>query len=413
MPDDDYLSAPAAAALLGVSLNTFYVYVGRHGIRSQPVAGSRERLYWRQDLLRLRTRRAARQDRAAEAGAARPPRGELRRESALTLITEQGPFYRGQSALELAEAGATLEDVAGILWDADAARVFATPAPDAPPQLAAMSALLQGLPWPDRAALALPLLELANPRAFDLTAPGMARTGGAVIRWLAAILTGDSAPAAGPVHRHVADRLGLGAANADLLRRLLVLSADHGFEPAAYAVRAVAANGVTPWRAVMTGLLVSVGRRSSLSRHEAAGRLLTEALDGPDATAPLLRCLRDGEVIPGFEPGVYGPADPRAEALLSALAAVAADERDYRRFLALIEAVREARSQGPSLLIVNQFLGRRLGLGPARWLFPLARAVGWIAHAIEQTAQGEAEHREGLYLGPLPKVSSRMRSMPA
>lgn len=408
MADDDYLTAPAAAALLGVSLNTFYVYVGRHGIRSQPVAGSRERLYWRGDLMRLRTRRAAREDKAMgrePAGVAnRPPRGDLRRESALTLITERGPYYRGQSAIELADAGAGLEEVAAILWDCPADEAFGAQVPAAPAQLPAMANLLQAMTWADRAALMLPMLELANPRGFDLTPAGMARTGGGVIRWLAAILLGQAAAATDPVHRLIGARLGLSEADTDLARRALVLSADHGFEPSAYAVRAVAANGVTPWRAVMTGLLVSVGRRSTLSRGEAAGRLLAEALEGPDPTAPLLRFLRDGETIPGFEVGVYGPVDPRAEALLAALEVTAADEDGFRRLMRLIAAAHEARGVRPSFLLINQFVARRLGLGPAHALFPLARAVGWIAHAIEQFSAGEAEHREGLYLGPLPKV---------
>ncbi len=337
-------------------------------------------------------------------GAGAPPRGDLRRESALTLITERGPFYRGQSALELADAGASLEDVAAILWDCAVDDAFGPLAPSAPPQLAAMTELLRTLSWADRAALMLPLLEAANPRAYDLTPGGMARTGGGVIRWLAAILLGAPTASAAPVHRVIADRLRLSEADADLARRVLVLSADHGFEPSAYAVRAVAANGVTPWRAVMTGLLVSVGRRSTLGRSEAATRLLAEALDGPDPAAPLLRFLQGGEPIPGFEAGVYGAVDPRAEHLLGVLARMAGDEEPFRRLMRLIAVAHEARGVRPSFLLINQFSCRRLGLTPGHALFPLSRAVGWIAHAIEQFSAGEAEHREGLYLGPLPKV---------
>lgn len=368
----------------------------------------RERLYWRQDLLRLRTRRTGKQGVDGDGQVARPPRGELRRESALTLLTERGPFYRGESAIELAET-ASLEQVAALLWGCDEAEAFGPDLPVAPRALTEMASHLEGLPWSDRAALALPLLELANPRAFDLSRAGMARTGGGAVRWLAALLLGAAAPSAEPVHRFVARQLGLGETGSDLARRMLVLAADHGFEPGAYAVRAVAANGVTPWRAVMAGLLMGVGRRSVLNRHEAAGRLLAEALDGPDATAPVLRALRDGEAIPGFEPSVYGPADPRAEALLATLAATIADDPAFRRLMRTIEMAREARGAHPSFSLVSLFVSRRLGLDPARSLFPLARAVGWIAHAIEQFGEGEAEHREGLYSGPLPKVPTNRK----
>lgn len=406
MTEEDYVTARAAAALLGVSVNTFYVYVGRHRIRSQPIIGSRERLYWRQDLLRLRTRRSAKLGKTGETPPGLAPRDELRRESALTLLTERGPFYRGESAIELART-ASLEQVAAILWNCDEATAFGPDTPSAPPSQSAMSHLLEGLAWADRAALLLPMLERADPRSFDLSAAGMARTGGGIVRWLAAILLGAEAPSTDPVHLYVARQLGLDETGADLVRRLLVLSADHGFEPGAYAVRAVAANGVTPWRSVMTGLLVSVGRRSMLSRHEAADRLLAEVLDGPDSTSPVLRFLRDGEAIPGFEASLYGPADPRAEAVLETLAAVGADDPAFRRLTQVIEVARDARGAHPSFMLVSRFVGRRLGLSAAQSLFPLGRAVGWIAHAIEQLERGEAEHREGLYSGPLPKAAAK------
>ena len=85
--DDEFLSAQEAAALLGVSVPTLYVYVGRKGLRSQRISGSRARRYWRADVEALRSK-----------GSPQPsaPRGPPR-ESAITLITDKGPFYRGVS----------------------------------------------------------------------------------------------------------------------------------------------------------------------------------------------------------------------------------------------------------------------------------------------------------------------------
>jgi citrate synthase len=122
-----------------VSVTTLYVYVGRKGLRSQPVPGSRERRYWKPDILRLK-----RGERAAQQQSA----GDLRRESALTLITERGPFYRGQSALDLAET-ASLEEVAALLRNGEAVPGFGSniyPAgdPRAAALLAACSNLFHG-----------------------------------------------------------------------------------------------------------------------------------------------------------------------------------------------------------------------------------------------------------------------------
>lgn len=398
----DYLPAREAAEMLGVSLNTFYVYVGRHEIRSQPIAGSRERLYWRQDLMRLSRRRKSR-GKAPDVSAIAPSRRTVTRESGLTLRTEDGLFYRGQSVIELSKT-ASLERVAAILWNCREEDAFGSDLPAEPPSYLANTQLLQHVSHLDRAAFLLATLEAANPRSFDLSGVALVRTGGGVVRWLATGLLAADTPSEEPIHLYVARMLKLNDSDTDLARRLMVLSADHGFERAAIAVRAVAANGVTLWRSVMTGLLVMTGRRSSLGRYEAVQRLLTEILDGPDASAPILRRLRDGEPLAGFSPAVPVPIDPRAAAMLTTLDERLSDDPSYRRLSQAMEMVRDTRNAQPTFSLVSMFVNNRLGLDYQWPLFPLARAVGWIAHAIEQYSMGEAEQVEGLYSGPLPPV---------
>jgi helix-turn-helix protein len=48
---DEYLSAADAMKFLGVSAQTLYAYVSRKGIRSRPIPGSRQRRYWKSDLV--------------------------------------------------------------------------------------------------------------------------------------------------------------------------------------------------------------------------------------------------------------------------------------------------------------------------------------------------------------------------
>jgi citrate synthase len=106
MQDDLYVSAEAAAEMLGVNLSTLYAYVSRKKIRSQPVPGSRRNRYWKADIERVVG--------GGEAPAVERP-GGLRRETDITLITEQGPHYRGESAVRLSETR-SVEDVAALLW---------------------------------------------------------------------------------------------------------------------------------------------------------------------------------------------------------------------------------------------------------------------------------------------------------
>src|ERR1700738_1981591 len=125
MQDDLYVSAEAAAEMLGVNLPTLYAYVSRKKIRSQSVPGTRRNRYWRADIERVAA--------GGEAPAAERP-GGLRRETDITLITEQGPHYRGESAVRLSESR-SVEDIAAFLWQPEQSAVFPRVLPHAPAQL--------------------------------------------------------------------------------------------------------------------------------------------------------------------------------------------------------------------------------------------------------------------------------------
>ena len=187
------------------------------------------------------------------------------------------------------------------------------------------------------------------------------------------------------------------------------LWADHGFEPGAIAVRAVASVGVTPWRAVITGLSVSNGRHGRLAGHDATHRFLREIAENPDPLQPVIQRLRDGEPLPGFDAPIYRhgepiyrSGDPRARALLRYCDEALAEEQGYLRLKKALTMVREVRNLEPNNALVYLFLSQRLGLNPHSTLFHLSRAAGWIGHAIEQHQAGEIQHRKGQYSGPLP-----------
>ena len=397
--DDRYYTAAEAAKALGVSIPTLYVYVGRKGIRSQAVPGSRQRRYWRPDIERLR-----------RVGRTPPPQGslDLPAHSELTLMTEDDVFYRGRSAIELAQH-ASFESVAALLWNADEAQLFSRQAPNTPVLFAPLDELMSEERDVDRATALFPVLEAADPRSYDLSSTGMARTGVDVLRWLATLTVRAKQPCCEPIHLFVARHLGRSVEEGELIRRMLVLWADHGFEPAAIAVRAVASVGVTPWRAVITGLSVSNGRHGRLAGHEATHRFLREIAENPDPLQPVIQRLRDGEPLPGFDAPIYRhgepiyrSGDPRARALLRYCDEALAEEQGYLRLKKALTMVREVRNLEPNNALVCLFLFQRLGLNPHSTLFHVSRAAGWIGHAIEQHQAGEIQHRKGQYSGPLP-----------
>jgi citrate synthase len=392
MPDHElYLSADEAAEALGISLSTLYAYVGRKGIRSQRVEGARQRRYWKADIEQLQGRKAGEIPRVVEA----PPTSEI------TLITERGPFYRGRSAVELSESF-TVEEVACLLWGMQPGEIRDT-APTQPPKVKAIQKLLADDRAVDRATALFPFLEAADPRAYDLSPAGMRRTGMDVLRWYAAILLKQDTPSSLPIHETIARVLKLSPEMSDLVRRLLILAADHGFETNAAAVRGVASTGVTPWRSVLTGLSITTGRRSRFGRMEGLLRLLDEIDAQADPTEPILRRLREGDALPGFGFALYPQGDPRARALLSRLAEIRVGDPGLAKLQTAIDMVREVKGLEPDFALATLYVGRLVGLDNRDSLFTLGRAVGWIAHSIEQYQEGESARRPSLYVGPLPQ----------
>lgn len=391
---DLYVTAATAAELLGVSIGTLYAYVGRKGIRSQALAGSRNRRYWRADIERV----------LQEGGkkfapdTAVPP-------SDITLVTERGGFYRGRDIVELS-ASATLEQVATLLWQVDTATLPRLVL-ERPAHFDGLLPFVQDITSTDQAMVLLPFLERADPRAYDLTQAGAARTGLDILRWYATLLAGTPKATMQPVHEVIGAALKLSPAWQDLVRRLLVLGADTGIDSITGAVRAAASIGVTPWRTVLTGLSLITGRWSKLGRAESLYRLLDEIAFDDDPRQAVLQRVREGEPVPGFSPVHYPNGDYRAAVLLTQMRHMAGGDADLARLQAAIDTAREVCQMGPNFALLNYYIGRRIGLPRNDSLFPLSRLVGWVAHSMEQYAIGEAQYgtaRRNLlqYAGPLP-----------
>lgn len=390
MVDDDYISAEEAAALLGVTIDTFYVYVTRKNLRSTGIPNSRKRRYWRADVEQLRGR------------GRKPPASptDLDGESSITLLTEDNLFYRGQSVRELVNRP-TFESVAALLWDVDADAVFGESLPAFPDTVKAVSHALAGESPMDQAIALFPLIERANPRSQDFSPAGMARTGGDVLRTFTALIAGHDRPDRRALHVSIAEAFGLTDRQAALLRRVMILAADHGLEPATFAVRAIASTGVSPWRAVSTGLTIAIGRKTRPVQFAAIGRLVKEIVETERPFEPITRRVQEGDAIAGFLPATSG-RDVRATVLLDLLEADYARDADFQRLMAAIGAARDIGGYEPSFALLGGFAGLKLGLRSREATFFLARAAGWIAHAIEQSLGGERERHEPHYRGPLP-----------
>ena len=103
-----------------------------------------------------------------------------------------------------------------------------------------------------------------------------------------------------------------------IVRRALVLLADHELNASAFAVRVVASTGASLGACLNAGLSALSGplHGGTTSRVE----ILFEEVDkAGDAAAVVETRLRRGDGVPGFEHPLYPDGDPRATALLPLL----------------------------------------------------------------------------------------------
>ncbi|MDP9014028.1 MAG: citrate synthase [Pseudomonadota bacterium] len=391
--DRNYLSAEQAAKALNVSLQTLYAYVSRKGVRSLPIPGTRKRRYWKSDIDRLLDKKLP---------APLTP-GPLKHESEITLLTGSDVFYRGQNAVELAEHS-SFESVAALLWGFKEEEVFGKAPPKMPTLVKQMDKLLAKESEINRATALFTLLEQANPKAYDLSPIGMARTGVDILRALAAITLRTTTVSTEPLHLFVARNRGLSPPLGDLVRRLLILSADHAFEPGTVAVRTVASTGVTPWRSLISGFSVTLGRRGR--SFEAMHRFVLEIVACSDPYAMVVGRIRDGEGLPGFDIGTvasfHTTGDPRVRAIFESCNTILTKDPAFARLKEVTAAVKEIKGVDPSFALMSVFVGWRIGLHHQDSLFHLGRAAGWVAHAIEQYQAGETYRQPETYQGALP-----------
>src|SRR5436190_136354 len=186
---------------------------------------------------------------------------------------------------------------------------------------------------------------------------------------------------------------------ADLIRRALVLLADHELNASTFTVRCAASTGLNLYDAMIAGLVALKG-----PKHGGAGVLAAQLLKtlANGEVAPVIReRVALGERFAGFGHGVYKHGDPRARALLEALARSGADRKLTHE---IPDRIAEATGEFVNIDYALAVLVHTLGLPPGHELvlFSMARTVGWIAHACEQLQHGRLIRPRARYVGPAP-----------
>lgn len=400
--DTDLLSARETCHLLGISQATLYAYVSRGLLESRPGPDHRSRLYLRQDVERLAQRK--RVGRGAARGAAQSlDRGLPVLETQISLIRPDGPYYRGRSAIEAVRAGATLEDIARLLWDCGEHDPFALEVDDNWPATVSMLASDERLPPLARTMAAIPLLALDVQHSFNSAPRVRHEIAATLLRHNAALLVAQP-PFAGPVHRLLAqswkpDDEGF----AELVRAALIVCADHELNVSAFAARVVASTGAHLHATVCSGLAALSGPRHGGATARAYA-LIADTCDAGSAHDFIASRWQRGDDLPGFGHAMYPHGDPRAAELLSRLRELHAGSPMLESLETIIAATEDVSGQQPNIDFMLAAICHANGLAatPALVMFAAGRLAGWLAHALEQQAQGRLIRPRARYTGAAP-----------
>lgn len=421
-----WLTAAEALQVLGVRPQTLYANVSRKKIRAKPdPKDTRRSLYHEVDVQKLARQHGGRR-KATVVAAGAIEWGDPVLSSALSTVVDGRLYYRGKDAVGLSESQ-TLEDVAALLWGAPGAidftqacrapsRYLSTVGASTPLQRAFLALGVRASTDPSSHGRALSVLQaeaagvLVTLAGAMLDAPIGARVSGRHVdrrsgagaarvrvgrhRRYVGGLRGPSGEGMGnvPLHVRVAASFGRPYA-ADLMRRTLVVMADHELNPSTFAARVAVSTGAPLSAGVLSGLATLSG---PLHGRAALGVLeLMASVERLGAERAVHDWLSQGRPIAGFGHPLYPAGDPRATALLQHLAL----PPTYAELSAVAEQVIGERPNIDFALAALTKVERLPAEAPLI-LMALGRCAGWLAHALEQVTSGHPIRPRARYVGP-------------
>lgn len=387
-----WISLEETCRLLGVRPQTVYAYASRGKLQVMPdAADTRRSLYRGDDVAALARRKQA--GRKHETLAANTLFGsEPSIPTALCAFLQGRPHYRGVDAVELART-ATLEEAARLLWGADEAVHFAAPR------------LRQAAGGRAGAFTRLATLAAAGHSTRGRLKPVLHEEGRCLIAELAHAF--GAQPGGQAPHRPLHERFALGWAKsarvAQLLRRAMVLLADHELTSSAFAARIAASTGASLPACLLAGLTTLSGPLHG----DASGRVqaVFSEVHRLGDEAVLDHYLSTGLPIAGFGHHLYPDGDPRAADLLAACE----PPKVIGRF---IEKVISATGLKPNIDVALAALvaHHKLPADAAFGLFATSRSVGLLAHSIEQLEVNQVIRPRGRYVGLVPGAATARRA---
>ncbi|WP_321846560.1 citrate synthase [Paraburkholderia bannensis] len=380
----NWITLTEAARQLGVQAQTVYAYASRGNIAVMPDPHDpRKSLYRADDVARLcRKKQVGRKREALAAGTIFGAEPCIY--SGITTFAKGRPYYRGRDTIRLADH-ATLEDVATLLWNAREPIVF--------PFEAADFVRHDETRGRQCAFTALAALAANGHSTLGRTDAALHVEAAQLVATIAQAFGARDDGAAMPVHERLARGWGQDSSGAELIRKAMVLVADHEITSSAFAARITASTGASLPGCLLTGLATFSGPLHG----DASGRVraVFDDVNRLGADHVVTHHLQSAIPVPGFGHHLYPDGDPRAEALLDVL-------EPPGELGAFIARVVKLTGLKPTIDVALAVLAAQLNLprDAAFALFATARCVGLLAHCIEQLRVGKVIRPRGRYTGP-------------
>ena len=370
-----WLEREAALHKLGVKAQTLYAYVSRGQISAQTHPDDpRSSLYSEADIDALVKRRRRGRSRSDIASAA-IAWGDPVMETKITTVRNGRLIYRGSDAAKLAAHG-SVEDVAALLWQCEAL----TPVKS------------DGVRDPGDSGKARAFNYLARCAATDdvpiAKIDNFAESGASLLLGFADAISGTIGR--GMFHQRLARFWKLDPNGADLLRRTLVLVADHELNPSSFAARVAASTGASLAASTLSGYSTLTGPRHG----EASAKALTFLSHHSQNPAISMQTAARIGTIPAVGHALYPKGDPRARALLRWLS----PDPDMKRAVKMAERT-SGKPANIDMALAALCLKLDLPDDAPFLIFAAGRMVGWIAHAAEQSLSGKMIRPRAKYLG--------------
>ncbi len=195
-------------------------------------------------------------------------------------------------------------------------------------------------------------------------------------------------------------------ARARAVEQYLMATIDHGFNASTFTARVIASTGADLGACVVG----AIGALSGPLHGGAPSRAL-DTLDGigtPDNIDEYIRPrIEAGEKIMGFGHAVYRTQDPRSELMHRTAQSLGGDLVEFaevveRRIVELLAELKPGRELYANVEYYAGVVMELAGLPREMFTptFATSRAIGWVAHVVEQVEDGKIIRPSARYVGP-------------